>query len=322
MDDPATEFELMTAVGLLWFREMACDLVVLEVGLGGRLDSTNVIPAPEVAAITSIALEHTQLLGDTLPKIAAEKAGILKPGCHAVLYHQTAEAEDVLRRTCRQADIPFTVTAPDQLERLDYGREGQTFRYRGEGPFRIALLGRHQANNAAAALDILWSLRRRGWDNPDDAIVRGLALARWPARMELLSTRPDVLLDGGHNPQCMEVIAQTLEELYPGQKALFLIGMLEDKDCSAMTERLLPLAKGFVTITPDSPRALPAQTLARRLEERGFAAQPCASVAEGVARVLALAGESDVVCICGSLYTAGEVRHALGLYDRPAPGET
>ena len=311
MDDPATEFELMTAIGMLWFREMACDLVVLEVGLGGRLDSTNVIPAPEAAVITRIALEHTQILGSTLPVIAGEKAGILKPGCHAILYHQSGDVEDVVKEACARLNIPLTVTAPERLERLSYGREGQTFRYRNKGPYHISLLGRHQADNAAVALDVIDALRRRGWDIPEEAVMLGLEQARWPARMERLRTAPDVLLDGGHNPQCMEAIRATLEELYPGQRVLFLTGVLEDKDYPAMVGHLLPIAKGFVTITPDSPRALPADKLARRLKEAGVPAWPCGTIAQGVEQVLELAGPEDVVCICGSLYTAGEVRHIL-----------
>ena len=151
MEDPATEFELMTVVGMLYFLEAGCDIVVLEVGLGGRMDSTNVIPAPEVAVITNIGLEHTRELGDTLAQIATEKSGILKSGCDAVLYHQSGEVEEVILAACRHQGIPLTLTNPEGLRVLESGRDGQTFTYRDRGAFHISLLGRYQLYNAATA---------------------------------------------------------------------------------------------------------------------------------------------------------------------------
>ena len=313
MEDTATEFDLMTALGMLYFQEAGCDLVVLEVGLGGRLDATNVIPSPEVAVITNIGLEHTQELGNTRALIAAEKSGIIKPGCSAVLYHQSREVEEVVERACREAGVTLTVTAPDTLEILSSGREGQVFRYRGEGPFCIGLLGDYQTFNATVAIDIVKALRARGWTIPDEALKRGLDRAVWPARMELVRRDPDVILDGGHNPQCMEALSQSLRQLYPDRKIWFLTGVLADKDYGAMFEQIIPLAKGFVTITPDSPRAMTARDLAAYMEEKGQRAVPCDSTRQGVETVLELASPEDVVCICGSLYMIGEVRHILGL---------
>jgi dihydrofolate synthase/folylpolyglutamate synthase len=313
MEDPATEFELMTAIAMVYFHEVGCDLVVLEVGLGGRLDSTNVIPTPEVAVITNIGLEHTQELGDTLTQIAQEKSGIIKPGCDVVLYHQSREVEQTVEEACRQADCPLTITAPETLEVLSSDREGQLFTYRDRGPYHISLLGRHQMSNAATALEVLWALGRRGWNIPDEAVIQGLCRAEWPARMELARRNPDILLDGGHNPQCMAAIRQSLEELYPGKKALFLTGVLADKDYASMLREIIPLAKEFVAITPDSPRAMPAEELAQYLRSQGVPAQPCQTTAQGLEQVLAKAGMEDVVCVCGSLYMIGEVRHLLGL---------
>lgn len=313
MADPPTEFELMTALGMEFFLRAGCDIVVLEVGLGGRLDSTNVIPAPEAAVITNIGLEHTQELGNTCALIAHEKAGIIKPGSAAVLYHQSREVEEVVEAACRETGCPLTVTAPETLEVLETGRDGQTFRYRGRGPYHISLLGRHQLYNATAALDTLWTMAGRGWKIEEQAVVRGLEEAVWPARMELARRNPDVLLDGGHNPQCMSALHTALEELYPRQKIIFLTGVLGDKDYPDMVGEMLPLAKAFVTITPDSPRALSAGALAAYLEERGARAIPCETTAQGLERALALAGPEDVVCACGSLYMIGEVRHLMGL---------
>lgn len=313
MDDPATEFELMTALGMLYFREAQCDLVVLEVGLGGRLDSTNVIPAPEVAVITNIGLEHVEQLGDTHAKIAGEKAGIIKPGCDTVLYHQRRDVEEVVTDACRHAGSPMTVTDPDSLEVLSTGRDGQNFMYRGEGPYHINLLGHYQLSNALTALDIAAVLRRRGWPISREAVMQGMREAVWPARMELARRDPDVILDGGHNPQCMGAIRQALEELYPGKKILFLVGVLEDKDYPAMVGQLLPLARAFITITPDSQRALQAQALADYLRGEGAEAHSCETVEQGMEKALSMAGPEDVVCVCGSLYMIGEARHVLGL---------
>ena len=162
MEDPATEFELMTAVGMLYFLEAGCDIVVLEVGLGGRLDSTNVIPAPEVAVITNIGLEHTAELGGTRALIAQEKAGIVKPGCDVVLYQQSQEVEEVVEAACRVQGANLVRTAPKELQVLSSGLEGQSFRYREKGPWHIPLLGEHQLSNAAAALETVWALARRG----------------------------------------------------------------------------------------------------------------------------------------------------------------
>ncbi len=326
MADPATEFELMTAVGMTWFLEEHCDIVVLEVGLGGRLDSTNVIDAPEAAVITHIGLEHTKELGNTLELIAREKSGIIKPGCDVVLYCQTREVEDVVETACREAGASLTKTSPEALEpassSLIVGAgvpdgsspgEGQRFFYKGKGPYSIRLLGEYQLANAATALETAWVLQKRGWRISDEAIRAGLSAAEWPGRMELARRGPDVILDGAHNPQCMEALSGSLARLYPERKVWFLSGVLADKDYPAMFARLLPLAEGFITITPDSPRALEAAALADYLRGRGAWAEAKASVREGLEEVLRLAGPAGVVCICGSLYMIGEARHCLGL---------
>ena len=306
-----TEFELMTAIGMLHFLRSKCDLVVLETGLGGRLDSTNVIPAPEAAVITHIGLEHTELLGDTVEKIAEEKAGIIKPGCGVVLYEQGYSIYSLFEYLCHSLHSGLRLTVEPVV--LSAGLEGPTFTYRDKGPYHISLLGEYQVHNAAVVLDTVEVLRRRGWNIPEDAVVQGLDRARWPGRMELVRRAPDVILDGGHNPQCMEALARALGELYPGKKLVFLTGVLADKNWSAMVGELLPLAKEFVAITPDSPRAMPAQDLAEYMENQGVKAVSCETVQEGVDRAMEAAGPEGAVCVCGSLYIIGEARHLLGL---------
>ncbi len=306
-----TEFELMTAIGMLHFLRSNCGLVVLETGLGGRLDSTNVIDRPEAAVITHIGLEHTELLGDTLDKIAEEKAGIIKPGCPVVLYEQGFDLYGLFENICKVRYSRLAVTAPPEV--LSAGLEGQTFTYRDQGPYHIALLGEYQVQNAAAVLETVKVLRDQGWEIPERAVVQGLERARWPGRLELACYSPNVILDGGHNPQCMEALARSLRTLYPGKKLIFLTGVLADKDYPAMMGELLPLAKAFFTLTPDSPRALSAQALAEFLESGGVKAVPCPTTWDGLDQALTAAGPKDVICACGSLYMIGEVRHLLEL---------
>jgi dihydrofolate synthase/folylpolyglutamate synthase len=261
--------------------------------------------------ITHIGLEHTEILGDTLDKIAREKAGIIKQGCDVVLCEQGFDLYCLFEEICKFRYSRLALTVNPEL--LSSGLEGQTFTYRGEGLYHIALLGEHQLQNAAVVLETVNVLRRRGWDIPEEALVRGLGQARWPGRLELARRGPDVILDGGHNPQCMEALARALGGLYPGKKLIFLTGVLADKDWSTMMGELLPLAKEFYTITPDSPRAMPAAELAAYLEGQGAKATPCGSVREGLELALVFLPPEDVVCVTGSLYMIGEARHLLGL---------
>lgn len=311
MSETPTGFEIMTAIAMLYFAAQKCDIVVLEVGLGGRMDSTNVIPAPEVCVVTNIGLEHTAILGDTVEKIAGEKCGIIKRGAHAVLFGQTAGVESVARAKCAQEGVPLTVTDQTALVRISSSLDGQDFCYRGAGPFHLRLLGEYQLLNALTVIDVCRALRERGWAVPDESIDRGLSNARWPGRLELLRRCPDFIVDGAHNPQCADALMDSLETLYRGKKIIFLTGVLADKDWQQMLRRALPLAKAFVVITPPSARALDENELAAWLTAQGIAAIPAADTDDGVARALAMADADDAICSWGSLYFTGEVRRAL-----------
>lgn len=311
MSETPTGFEIMTAIAMLYFAAQQCDIVVLEVGLGGRMDSTNVIPAPEVCVVTNIGLEHTAILGDTLEKIAGEKCGIIKHGAHAVLFGQTAGVEAVAREKCAQEGVSLTITDQTALTRISSSLDGQDFRYRGAGPFHLRLLGEYQLLNALTVIDVCFALRARGWDIEDAAIDCGLSTARWPGRLELLRRAPDFIVDGAHNPQCADALMDSLETLYPGRKLIFLTGVLADKDWQQMLRRALPLARAFVVITPPSARALDENALAAWLNAQGVTAVPARDTDDGVARALAMAGTEDAICSWGSLYFTGEVRRAL-----------
>lgn len=309
MDMIPSEFERFTAMALTYFHKRRCDIVVLEVGLGGRLDSTNVIPAPEVAVITNISLEHTEYLGDTVEKIAAEKAGIIKPGADVVLSGQCPAAEAVVRAKASSCGNRLCVTDAAQLRQRSADLSGQRLDYRERKNLRLRLLGAYQCRNAAAALDTVDALCRRGWAVPETAVRRGLETVTWPGRFEVLRTKPLVLADGAHNPNGVAELVRCLEQYLPGQKCLFLTGVMADKDYVRMMRTAAPYAAAFITVPPPSERALPAQTLKEEIG-RFFSGPVRAedSVEAGLELALTSLEPGQPLCIFGSLYQLGAVR--------------
>ena len=313
MDDHPTVFELMTAVALLWYKEEQCDAVVLEVGLGGRFDATNIIDAPEAAVIMNIGLDHTEILGDTLEQIAFEKAGIIKSGSEAVLFQQGEGVTAVVRRRCEEQSAALHIADFSQL-RCDFDSlYGQSFTYKGES-YALPLLGAHQLKNAATVLEVVEVLRRRGWQLAQTDVEHGLYAVHWPGRFELLSEEPCFVVDGGHNPQCAQTVAENLQRYFPDKRRILLLGVLRDKDYVSLTEILDPLADEYICITPASPRALPAEELAAFLSRYNKPVSVCESIRDGVSRALDRADENSVVCAVGSLYSVGEIRACFERY--------
>ncbi len=310
MEDHPSQFELVTAIAMEYFLQRRCDIVVLEVGMGGALDSTNVIEAPEAAVITNIGLEHTEYLGDTLEEIAATKAGIIKPGCSCVCYDGAPEVTAVIRSVCAQNHVPLTCAGRFPVKTVRQDLNGQVFSWRG-GEYQLSLLGPHQVRNAAVVLETVEALRERGWRIPEEAVRAGLREVKWPARLEILSREPLFILDGGHNPQCAEALMNSVGELLRGRRIVSLCGVLADKNYPRMMELMMPCAQEFVCLTPVSDRALPAQALADYLTEQGARAQACADIPAGIRAALTAAGEDGVVIAFGSLYLAGAVRTAF-----------
>ena len=310
MTDIPTEFEIITALGMLWFARQRCDIVVLEVGLGGTLDSTNVIDPPECAVITALGMDHVKELGPTLADIAAAKAGILKPGSPAVSYGGVPEADAVIARVAKEQHAPLTVVDFSKL-RLDGGDLDEvTFDFDGLDGVRLPLIGSYQPRNAAVAITALRVLRGRGWHIPEQAIRKGLETVKWPGRFELLRRAPAFVLDGSHNAHGMRATVQSLRDRFPGEKFVFLLSIMADKDVDEMLDLLAPLAKRFVTVAAHTPRALPAETLAEVLRTRSIPAEAAPSIEEGVARAVELGGQGPV-CALGTLYFSGEVREAF-----------
>ena len=312
MEDHPTEFELVTCVALEYYRRRGCELVVLEAGLGGRLDSTNAIPCPDVVILTNIGLDHTEQLGDTVEKIAAEKGAVIKPGCEVVLYDQPDPVREVILQLCRVQGAPLTIADFSDLRVVEDSRTGQAFDYGYWSKLFLPLLGEHQRRNAAVVLEAVSALRRRGWAISEKAVRTGLAKASWPGRFEILSERPWFVVDGGHNPQCAATVAANLDAYFPGERTVFLVGVLADKDYGGLIREIAGRAGAFVAVTPDSPRALSAEELARHLAWYGLPVKVCATVAEGVDAAVALAGPAGLVCALGSLYMTGDIRAAFG----------
>ena len=311
MPDCPTEFELITATAMLYFAEQKCDIVVLEVGMGGELDATNVIDASEAAVITAMGFDHVKELGPTMADIARAKAGIIKNGGEVVIYGGNEEADPVFEETCRQRNAGFHRPDFSQIVPGEFSLDGQTFSYKSWKDLRIPLVGSYQMNNASVVLETVEVLRGKGWNISDKNVRDGMANTSWPARFEIMQRDPVFILDGGHNPHGIRGTAQSLQRLFPGKKATFVTGVMADKDVESILGLLVPMAKRFYTVRPQNPRAMKADILAERIASLGVEAIPCESVADGVHKAIAFAGEDGVVCAVGSLYMSGEVRECF-----------
>ena len=328
--DHPTEFELMTAVALEHFARCGCGIVVLEVGLGGRLDSTNVIDAPEACVIARIGLDHTALLGNTLAAIAGEKAGIIKEGSAVVSWPQEPEAMAVIEHAAAEHGCELRMPDFAQLEEgavkwEDGASPFRPFSYKEWADLRTGILGSYQPQNATVALEAVDVLRGRGWRIPDEAVRAGVAQTRWPGRFEIVEggSSPDgfaIVVDGGHNPQGARALADSLAEVFPGCKPVFVIGVLEDKDYPRMLEDVLPLGSAFVCVTPDNPRALPAHKLARAIRWTGQDLLGCSACVnpvvardfeDAIRRARELAGPDGLICAFGSLYSVAALKEAV-----------
>ena len=311
MEDVPTEFELVSCIGFEYFKRQGCDIVVLEVGMGGALDSTNVIPCPEVAVITNIGLDHTDYLGHTLGEIARTKAGIIKSGGSAVLYPGQQEVEDVITQICRERQVSLKLADFASLNRISHSLEGQVFDCGDRKGLKLPLLGEHQLHNAAVVLAVVDTLKEKGWQISEENIYDGMASVTWPGRFDIMRRDPLFIIDGGHNPQCIEALVQNIKDYLTDRRVVVLAGVLADKDYGEMFRPVMGLVEQFVCITPPNPRRLEAADLAKHLQEKGCIATPCDTIAQGVQQAIALAGADGVVLCFGSLYSIGDICAAL-----------
>ena len=314
MEDHPTEFELITAVAMLYFRRCRCDIVVLEVGLGGALDASNVIDVPEAAVITAMGMDHAAILGPTLADIAAAKAGIIKPGGAVVSFGGCPEADAVIRERCREQGAQLTEVDFSRLRVVGTGLDGTDLEFAPYGALHVPLVGLYQAKNAAVAVTTVEVLEKRGWEISRRALEQGLASVCWLGRLEVVRRAgPVILRDGAHNAHGMAATVESLRALFPGKKLTILMGVMADKDVEDMLKLLAPIAGQVFTVRPESPRAMPAEELAALVNRYGVPAVPCAGVAAGLQAAAQAAGADGAVCALGSLYLVGEVRRAADL---------
>lgn len=324
--NPSTFFEAYTAMAYRHFRDVQTDLAVLETGLGGRLDATNTCQ-PVVTAITTLGLDHTEILGDTLEQIAAEKAGILKPGVPAVTSPQRPEALAVLQQVAAAVGALLSLAPPVREvcpnPPLAVPAAGEPLPQPGQqvtvdlpaGPlsFSLPLAGRHQAVNAATALGVIELLQQQGHELPERAVQEGMAGVRWPARLQVVAARPWVVLDAAHNAPAAEALAAALPGLLEYDRVIVVLGLSAEKDAAAFCRALAPLVQTAVLTQASLSRALPVDDLAAASADLWGESRSAEGVEEALAVARQLAGPRDCVLVTGSFYIVGEALQALGL---------
>ena len=306
--EPPTFFEFATAMAFLYFLQAGAAPIILETGMGGRLDATNIVQ-PLVSVITNISRDHQEHLGEGLLAIAGEKAGIIKPGAPLVTYARQKQVLQLFRHRCREAGVPLYQGGIDFKTR---GKSRRSFDYFGlerQIPgLSLSLRGRHQYGNAAVALAVVELLSREGFPVPEAAIREGLATARWPGRLEVVPQDPRVLLDGAHNPAAALTLAQNLKQACNHGRLILVMGVMADKDVDTILARLLPLAQMVIFTQPQYFRAATPRDLARRAQPYGLEILQTPRVAAAVQQAQSLAGPDDHIVVTGSLYTVGEAK--------------
>lgn len=303
-----TEFEIITAVAFLYFLEENCDIVVLEVGLGGTLDSTNIIKKSEVSVITSISMDHTDILGDTLLEIAAHKCGIFKEGGNVVGYPQPDfTVERFIKEKAKEAGCSYTHSDLARIRLVREEFDGSTIIYAG-CTFKIPLSGKHQIYNFSTAISAINVLKNNGWNVSAKNMIDGISALKMPARVEIVSEDPLVIIDGGHNAEGIDALCYTLKKYYSDKKIIAVFGMMKDKNYGYCAEKLAPLCEKIYTTTVSNPRSLTAKELADELKKHGFKAKPIDDCEKAYEKALKKADKNSVVLVCGSLYLASDIK--------------
>ena len=296
-----SEYEILTVMSFLYFREKNCNMVVMEVSMGGRVDTTNVIRCPQVAVITPISYDHMSILGNTLTEIATEKAGIIKEGTTVVSARQEREVKDVLEKKCSEAAARLVCFDPPKA--IERSLQGQTFEFNGVN-YKTKLLGTYQIDNSAQAICTCIKLREKGYNISDEAISQGIANAEWFGRFTIVKNDPYVIIDGGHNRQGAKVLRESLEEYFPGKKITFIIGLLADKEVDIILDELMPVAEKCYVVEVPNKRTMAPSDLVKMIKERGIEA----TALEKDIPLEEIYKENEITCIAGSLYMIKEMK--------------
>ncbi|MEI6579488.1 MAG: folylpolyglutamate synthase/dihydrofolate synthase family protein [Eubacteriales bacterium] len=306
-----TEFEAITAAAFLYFARKECDIVVLEVGLGGRFDATNLIKTPLASVITSISMDHMAVLGNTIEKIAAEKCGIIKQNGITVCYpSQTPQALAVIKATAGQMNNELFIPNVEDIEMINEGLYGTQVKFDGLSVF-VPFMGAHMVLNASVAVATARVLAQNGLSISDEHIADGIAAAKMPARMEIIKKEPLIIIDGGHNEGCARALAECIKNHLKGRKIIAVCGMMSDKDYGVYLKTVAPLFKTLIATKPFIARALDAKTLLETAEKYCKNCMAIENTQDAVEKAVELSGKDDVIIICGSFYLAGEVRDRI-----------
>lgn len=321
-EDTPSAFEAETALAFWYFKEKKCDYVTLEVGMGGSLDATNIIPAPLVCVLASISYDHMSFLGDSLSEIAAQKAGIIKKGSYVVSQFQHEEAMRVVEATAQECGCPLSVVdeAAIKSERaagfkdggLNKDRIKQVFSYKNYKHVELSLLGRYQQKNAALAIEVVEALRKHGVHIPEEAMRLGLKNTEWIARFQIVADRPCIILDGAHNEEAAERLAETIDFYFTNSRIIYIMGMLKDKEYERVAQLTADKAECIFTVTPpNNPRALPAITLAETVKKYNPKVTAADSPEEALEMASLMAGRDGVVIVFGSLSYLGKIMELI-----------
>ena len=303
-----TAFEVETAMAFLYFKEKQCDLVVLECGMGGMTDATNVVKTTVVSVFAEIGMDHMGFLGNTVEEIAAVKAGIIKPGTVAVSATQRTAVSAVLQKTCAEKNTEYREVQKSDIKDIKYIFENQTFTYKEETKLKSGLTGSWQIDNAALAVEAVQALRDCGWNISDEALRKGLTETVWQGRFTTVSRHPLFIVDGAHNRDAADRLRETLELYFPEKRKVFIAGVLADKEYDYVMSQLTPLADRVITVmTPNNPRALAADKLAEDVKKYNPEVESAGSLRDAVHRARAYAGEDDMILAFGSLSYLGDL---------------
>ncbi|WP_373598942.1 bifunctional folylpolyglutamate synthase/dihydrofolate synthase [Paraclostridium bifermentans] len=308
-----TEFEIVTAMAFYYYNQKEVDFVALEVGLGGRYDATNVIDKPLASVITSISLDHTGILGDTLAKIAFEKGGIIKEGCPTIVYPQNKEAENVIKNICDEVKSTYIECnfkdinikeSNINFQKYDCIIGGKEYK-----DLEIKLIGDHQVNNSVLALNVINYINSKENLNINEESIRhGLKETKWPGRIEKIKEEPMVIIDGAHNEEGATSLANSIDKYFEDKNKILVIGMLEDKDISSVLDLLIPRFNKVITTTPDNPRSIDANKLTEKIEKYNVEVECKSKIEDAVRGALKVASKNDVIICAGSLYMIGNIR--------------
>ena len=311
-----TPFEVETALAFLYFQKKKCDIVVLETGMGGLYDATNLITTTQVAVITSVGMDHMQFLGDTVEKIAGQKAGIIKNECYVICMKQDEAVMQVVEQTANEKQAMLVVADAEEAAKVRYGVEKQQFDYAGMKRLTIALAGKHQIANAVVAIEAVMALGQKGFAVSEQAIREGLLATRWPGRFTVVSKKPLFIVDGAHNEDAAQKLADSIEFYFTNRRIIYIMGILKDKEYDKVISLTHKYADQIITVTPpNNPRAMHAYDLAKEIAKVHTAVTAVDSLEEAVEMSSLLAGKDDVIIAFGSLSYLGRLMDILG-YER------